>query len=112
MRIGLFTDSYPPYINGVSTSVDTLKFALEKKGHTVYVVTVGQDATTYDYDEKNHILTVPGIPIGIYDYRASSIYPLKVVNRIKSWDLDIIHSHTELCMGIFARLFAKNIIFL
>ncbi len=108
MRIGLFTDSYPPYINGVSTSVDTLKFALEKKGHTVYVVTVGQDATTYDYDEKNHILTVPGIPIGIYDYRASSIYPLKVVNRIKSWDLDIIHSHTELCMGIFARLFAKQ----
>lgn len=31
MRIGLFTDSYPPYINGVSTSVAMLKKALEKK---------------------------------------------------------------------------------
>jgi len=29
MRIGLFTDSYPPYINGVSTSVETLKKSLE-----------------------------------------------------------------------------------
>ena len=108
MRIGLFTDSYPPYINGVSTSVETLKLALEKQGHTVYVVTVGMDATTYKYDKENHILTVPGIPLGIYDYRAASIYPVKVVNKIKSWNLDIIHSHTELCMGIFARLFAKQ----
>ena len=108
MRIGLFTDSYPPYINGVSTSVETLKNALEGIGHTVYVVTVGQDATTYDYDKDNHILRVPGIPIGLYDYRAASIYPVKVVNMIKSWNLDIVHSHTELCMGIFARLFAKQ----
>ena len=108
MRVGLFTDSYPPYINGVSTSVETLKLVLEKMGHTVYVITVGQDATTYHYDEETHILKVPGIPIGIYDYRAASIYPVKVVNKIKGWNLDVIHSHTELCMGIFARLFAKQ----
>ncbi len=108
MRIGLFTDSYPPYINGVSTSVETLKYALEKLGHTVYIVTVGTDSKTYSYDEKERILKVPGIPIGIYDYRAASIYPVKVLNKIKSWHLEVIHSHTELCMGIFARLFAKQ----
>ena len=108
MRIGLFTDSYPPFINGVSTSIETLKKSLEKKGHVVYIVTVGQDATTYSYDEDNRILKVPGIPLGIYDYRAASIYPIRVINKIKSWKLDIIHSHTELCMGIFARLIAKQ----
>ncbi len=108
MRIGLFTDSYPPYVNGVATSIETLKKALEQKGHTVYVVTVGQDSKTYNYDEEQKVLRVPGIPLGIYDYRMSSIYPLKVINKIKSWDLQIIHSHTELCMGIFARLFAKQ----
>ncbi len=108
MRIGLFTDSYPPFINGVSTSVETLKNALEEKGHIVYVVTVGQDATTYSYDEEKRILKVPGLPTGIYDYRAASIYPVKVIKTIKSWELDIIHSHTEMCMGIFARLLAKQ----
>ena len=40
MRIGIFTDSYPPYINGVSTSIIMLQNALEKKGHEVFVVTV------------------------------------------------------------------------
>lgn len=108
MRIGLFTDSYPPYVNGVSTSIETLKKALESKGHIVYIVTVGHDSKTYDYNDLEKILRIPGIPLGIYDYRMSSIYPLKVINKIKSWNLDIIHSHTELSMGIFARLFAKQ----
>ena len=43
MRIGMFTDTYPPYINGVSTSILMLKNALEKKGHEVFVVTVNPE---------------------------------------------------------------------
>lgn len=108
MRIGLFTDSYPPYINGVSTSVATLKRALEKKGHIVYVVTVSNNALKYEYDKKERIVKVPGIPIGIYDYRLSRIYPLSMINTMKAWNLDVIHSHTEFGIGILARLFAKQ----
>ena len=33
MRIGLFTDTYEPHINGVSTSVAMLKRALEKESY-------------------------------------------------------------------------------
>ena len=108
MRIGLFTDSYPPYINGVSTSVAMLKKALEKKGHTVYVVTVSNNALKYEYDEDEKIVKVPGIPIGIYDYRLSRIYPLTMINTMKNWNLDVIHSHTEFGIGILARLVAKQ----
>ena len=108
MRIGLFTDSYPPYINGVSTSVAMLKKALEKKGHIVYVVTVSNNALKYEYDVENRIVRVPGIPIGIYDYRLSRIYPLPMINTMKSWNLDVIHSHTEFGIGILARLLAKQ----
>lgn len=108
MRIGLFTDSYPPYINGVSTSVAMLKKALEKKGHIVYVVTVSNNALKYEYDIENRIVRVPGIPIGIYDYRLSRIYPLSMINTMKSWNLDVIHSHTEFGIGILARLLAKQ----
>ena len=38
MRIGIFTDTYPPYINGVSTSILMLQHALEKQGHQVFIV--------------------------------------------------------------------------
>ena len=108
MRIGLFTDSYPPYINGVSTSVAMLKKALEKQGHTVYVVTVSNHALRYEYNEKEKILKIPGIPIGIYDYRLSRIYPVSMINKMRNWKLDVIHSHTEFGIGILARIFAKQ----
>ena len=39
MRIGLFTDTYTPDINGVVSSIVTLQRELEKNGHDVYVIT-------------------------------------------------------------------------
>lgn len=107
MRIGLFTDTYPPYINGVSTSVLMLKDALEKLDHKVYVVAVNDDAIHYN-DDDDTVLRIPGIPIGIYDYRLTGIYPLKAVQVIKDWNLDVIHSHTEFGVGTFARIIAKQ----
>ena len=108
MNIGLFTDSYPPYINGVSTSVYNLREALKKLGHTVYIVTVNDSIIKHEYDDKEKILRIPGIPIGIYDYRLSEIYPVSTVKIIKKWKLDVIHSHTEFGVGIFARILAKK----
>ena len=108
MRIGLFTDTYPPFINGVSTSIVMLENALRKLGHDVYVVTVNPDEMSYDFEDDHHI-RLPGIPTGLYDYRLTSIYPLKAVNKVKEWDLDIIHSHTEFGVGTFARVMAKQL---
>ena len=82
MRIGLFSDTYPPYINGVSTSVNMLKIALEKLGHEVFVVTVNNKLFNYSFEENNHVIKVPGIKIGIYDYRLTSAYPLKIIKKI------------------------------
>ena len=39
MRIALFTDTYPPQINGVAASTSILRNELEKHGHDVVVVT-------------------------------------------------------------------------
>ena len=109
MRIGIFTDSYTPFINGVTTSVLMLKKGLEKKGHTVYVVTVNNENMKYKLDEKGKVLRLPGVPIGIYDYRLTGIYPLKAINIIKKWNLDVIHCQTEFGVGTFARIIAKQL---
>lgn len=108
MRIGIFSDTYTPYINGVTTSVVMLKNALEKKGHTVYIVTVNTEDMRFKYDSDEKIIRIPGVPIGIYDYRLTGIYPLKAINKIKKWDLDVIHSQTEFGVGTFARIIAKQ----
>lgn len=109
MRIGIFTDSYTPYISGLVTSVVMLKGALEKLGHTVYVVTANLKDFHYEYDEEERIIRVPGIPTGIYDSRLTAIYPVQAIQTIKSWNLDVIHSQSEFGIGTFARIIAKQL---
>ena len=108
MRIGIFSETYTPYISGLVTSEVMLKKALEKEGHEVYVVTANLETFKYEYDEKDKILRIPGVPTGIYDSRLTSIYPIQAINKIKSWNLDVIHSQTEFAIGTFARIFAKQ----
>ena len=109
MRIGIFTETYTPYISGLVTSEIMLKKGLEKLGHEVYVVTANLESFHYEYDDEERVLKVPGIPTGIYDSRLTAVYPLKAVNKIKSWNLDIIHSQTEFAIGTFARILAYQL---
>ena len=108
MRIGIFTDTYTPYINGVTTSVLMLKKGLERKGHIVYIVTVNPDDLHYKFEDNNKTIRIPGIPTGIYDYRLTGIYSMKALKIIKKWNLDVIHSQTEFGVGTFARIVAKQ----
>ena len=108
MRIGLFTDTYPPFINGVSTSVFMLKKSLEAQGHQVFVVTLNNESFHYKFDENKTVIRIPGLPIGIYDYRVTSVYPLRAMNIIRKWKLDVIHSHTEFSVGTFARFVSRQ----
>lgn len=108
MRIGLFSDTYPPFINGVSTSVQMLKRSLESLGHEVYVITINNEGKKYGYEENNTVIKIPGFKTGIYDYRLTSPYPRKAKKIIDDLNLDIYHSHTEFSMGIFARVLSKK----
>ena len=53
MKIGIFTETYEPYISGVTTSIKMLKESLEKMGNTVYIVTVNLKSYHFYYDKKN-----------------------------------------------------------
>lgn len=108
MRIGIFTDTYPPYLNGVSTSIKMLEKGLKELGHSVYIITV--NPKNYKYEIKDNIIYLPGIPTNIYDYRISSIYSLKASLYIRKLNLDVIHSHTEFGVGTFARVIAKELL--
>ena len=108
MRVGIFTDTYTPYVNGVTTSVLMLKKGLENKGHKVYIITVNPDTLNFSLDSTGTVLRIPGVPIGIYDYRLTGIYPLKALKQIKKWHLDVIHSQTEFGVGTFARIVSKQ----
>lgn len=108
MRIGLFSDAYLPDINGVVSSIATLKAALEKLGHTVFVVS-NHNGINVKYDAENHILRLPGLEVKkFYGYKMSNPIQLRGEEYIRKMDLDVIHVHTEMGIGLFARQMAKK----
>lgn len=110
MRVGIFTESYPPLVNGVSTSILMLQNALEKLGHEVFIVTVSDDKKNYTLEDDGHILRLPSMNLAnCYDYKFTSVYPIKAVNMIKKMNLDVIHSNVEFTIGIFARVVSEQL---
>lgn len=108
MRIALFTDAYLPDINGVVSSVATLKGALEKLGHTVFVVS-NHKGINLSYDQEQRILRLPGVEVKkFYGYKISSPIQFTGEEYIRKMDLDVIHVHTEIGIGLFARQMAKK----
>lgn len=108
MKIGIFSDTYLPEINGVASSCDTLRRELEKNGHEVYVVTtkIGHGKCEWE----NNILRLGGIELKfLYGYSMTSFFHLDAYEEIKKLNLDIIHAQTEFGVGIFARICARHL---
>ena len=107
MKIGIFTDTYTPDINGVVTSIVTLKDVLESMGHTVFVIT-NHSLSTTSYENK--VLRLPGLELKfLYGYTMSSPVHIAAMDIVRDMELDIIHVHTEFGVGLFARSVAKQL---
>lgn len=108
MRIALFTDTYPPEINGVATATETLRKALEIHGHIVYIVTTNVYSNKMTFEDN--VLRIPGITLKkIYNYRMATMFHPKATMIIKSWNLDIIHTQSEGGLGMYGRLLAPKL---
>ncbi len=110
MRIALFSDTYPPEINGVASSTYILKNELEKHGHDVYVVTTFAGEGRSKWDESEHILQLAGVELKfLYGYVMTSPFHMFAFDEIRKLNLDLIHAQTEFGVGIFARICAKQL---
>ena len=103
MRIGIFTDTYTPDINGVVSSVVTLQRGLEAAGHEVYIVT-GQKNSLHAHREGN-VIRMPGVELKkLYGYTLSTPYHFEVKKEVEDLHLDVIHVQQEFSVGIFGRI--------
>ena len=105
MRIGLFTDTYDPDVNGVVTSISTLKSALEAKGHDVFIITIKKTFFKTTYDPAEKILRIPGVKFKkLYNLTLARPFSISGFMKIKKMKLDIIHIHTELSVAFLGRM--------
>lgn len=105
MRIGLFTDTYRPSINGVVYVVESLKQNLEAMGHEVYIFcparSVRPSKRAEEFDEDEYIIRFPSIKGVFYDdYDMSLFFPPRVLMQVRELDLDLIHIFTPGQVGL------------
>ena len=110
MRIAIFTDTYPPFINGVSTSCYNLVKTLKEHGHNVIVVAPRPDDGPFNYDKEAGIIHIPGMELKkMYGYRLTRFYSNKVIKILRQWKVELIHNQTDITVGQFARIAARTL---
>ncbi|MSD84656.1 glycosyltransferase [Lactobacillus curvatus] len=109
MNIGIFTDTYFPQVSGVATSIKTLKEALEKQGHSVYIFTTTDPHVDKEAVEPN-IFRFASVPFVSFTDRRIAVRGLFHAYQVaKELDLDIVHTQTEFSMGYIGKFVAKNL---
>jgi len=107
MRIAFFTNCYKPLVNGVVTSIVSLKEAYERKGHETYVFApqvdgyIDQEKNVFRYRSVNLTKKVK-YPIAIpLSFRAKKV--------ITEFNPDIIHVHHPFVLSSPAIMYGKKL---
>lgn len=105
MKIGLFTDTYRPSINGIVYVVESTKKHLEDMGHEVFIFcparSMRPSRTALELDEDEHIVRFPSFKGAFYDdYDTSLFFPPRVMRQIRDLELDVIHFFTPGQVGL------------
>jgi glycosyltransferase involved in cell wall biosynthesis len=107
MRIAFFTNCYKPLINGVVSSIVSLKESFEKKGHETFIFAPrvesyqDKEANIFRYHSINLTNKVK-YPVAI----PLSIRAGQVINKFKP---DIIHLHHPFVLSLPAIMYAAKL---
>lgn len=106
MRIGLFTDTYRPSINGITFVVESLKRNLEANGHEVFIFCPARKilpnlSKSDSVNDEDNIIRFPSIRSGFFDdFDFTIFFPPKTLRKIQALQLDVIHVFTPSQVGL------------
>ena len=107
MRILVVTDTYPPDINGVAKSLQTLSECLAKRGHAVEVVTT-LEAFGQELGLPRHVMSSMPLP-GYETLRMGFASSREIGILLDSFRPEVLYVATETPLGIAAiRAAAKR----
>lgn len=132
MKIAIFTESYKPYVNGVSVSVSTFTEQLRRHGDTVYIFAPympgyeDDDSSVIRYPsvrfksrwlqyEPDYTMALGRFPALQWILRigfGATVYRLntrrRLDNMLRRLDIDLIHTQSPFAMGAEGRRWAKR----
>jgi 1,2-diacylglycerol 3-alpha-glucosyltransferase len=106
LRIGLFTDTYAPQVNGVSISLQLVSEGLQKRGHQVTIFAPRIPGYT---DDQPGVVRLPSLKY----LNDPPLYVAVLGTPRSTWSLtrkhfDVLHAHSPVTVGLLAYLTASS----
>lgn len=106
LRIGLFTDTYAPQVNGVSVSLQMISEGLKKRGHQVTIF--APNFPGYK-DKEPNVMRLPSLKY----LNNPPLYAAVLGTPRSTWKLtrnhfDVLHAHSPASVGLLAYLTAST----
>ncbi|MDO9301679.1 MAG: glycosyltransferase [Anaerolineales bacterium] len=106
LRIGLFTDTYAPQVNGVSISLQLVSEGLQRRGHQV---TIFAPRIPGYKDDQPGVVRLPSLKY----LNDPPIYVAMLGTPRSTWSLtrkhfDVLHAHSPLSVGLLAYFTAST----
>lgn len=103
MRIGLFSESYYPSVDGVSKFIQDFKEVLALDGFEVYIY------TSIPGPKEERVRRIPSLPFPLYEqYWLSYFWIDKFIKYAKEDKIDVVHIQTPFFSGIGGIVYARN----
>lgn len=107
LRIGLFTDTYAPQVNGVSISLQLVSEGLKNRGHQVTIF--APRFPGFEDSSESNVMRLPSLKY----LNNPPIYVAVLGTPRSTWSLtrrhfDVLHAHSPASVGLLAYLTAST----
>ena len=107
MRVGIFTNTYHPTVNGVANCVAAYREGLTDRGAEVIVFAPAP--AKYDRgNDPDDVLRFPTLPVPMdLDYSIAMPYSSSVVKALQRMEFDVIHTQHPVWVGAWGAWYAR-----
>jgi 1,2-diacylglycerol 3-alpha-glucosyltransferase len=106
LRIGIFTNTYLPSVNGVVNSIAAFRQGLEAEGHTVFVF--GPKVPGH-VDDDERVLRFPAHTLKRYpDYPIPLPFTSRPAREMAQLNLKLVHTQHPWLLGTWGQRFARR----
>jgi len=109
MKWMIVTDTFPPDINGVARTLQTLSLGLAKRDHEVTVITTTEGAAIENARDQVKVVALASLPVPGYDgIRVGLCTKRHMTKLIRKYQPDALYVAVESIMGVNAIRAARD----
>jgi len=111
MRLAIFSDTFPPQVNGVANVVKESAEELAARGHRVGVFTISDNSKKCFDNKKNNpaVVVLPSLPALIYQNERFGLPSFTRLGQLRKFKPDLVHVHTPFMVGWQGVWWAKKL---